>query len=300
MSEEVVTSQESGPVESGNAATEQAVSPISFAGGGDNANAEQDAPQDWRQSLPEEYRESSWATKYQTPEEFYKGVDNMAKLVGKKSEGVTMPGDDATPEQWEEFYNGIGRPESPNGYKITLPEENAQYFQDGDVERITDMFHKSGLNTKQAQALTEQYLDWQKSKLGEIGEAVQQQRQAAETALKEDWGDAYDDNVKAAYRGAKAAGVLDELEKAGLGDNPAVLKLAELAGRSLSEDGQRDGSQFSKAISKAQAEAELSQITMDPNFRRDPVKSARVSELMDAIGVDSHGEGSASATFSAF
>lgn len=296
MSEEVVPN---GPAEVSGDAEATKITPITFAG--DSGGGESGESQgDWREMLPEEYREASWATKYESPDELFKGIDNMAKLVGKKSEGVTIPGEDATVEEWESFYKGIGRPDSPNEYKITLPQENAKYFQEGDIESITEMFHKSGLNSKQAQALTEQYLQWQTGKMSALSEAVQAERVDAEKALRSEWGNNYDANVKAAYRGAEAAGVVEELEKAGLGDNPAILKLAELAGRSIKEDHQRDGSQFSRQISRAEAERELTQITTDPNFRRDPVKSARVSQLMDVIGVNGDSENGASFTFSGF
>lgn len=275
MAEEGIT-VESGP-DAGNAADEQN-NPITVEGSeaADSGN--------WNEMLPEEYRESSWATKYSSAEELWKGVDNMASLVGKKAEGITLPGEDATDEDWSNFYEGIGRPEDPNGYKLNISADNGQYLQEGDTDAIVNMLHKAGLNNKQAQDVLDGYFEWSNGKIGATIESMTEMRAASEKALQGEWGADYEKNVETARRGAAAAGVLDALDEAGLGNNPAVIKLAELAGRNVSEDSLKGGDSFSTSISKQQAEIELNKITSDPRFRQDPAKNQRASELMDIIG----------------
>jgi len=296
MSEEG-TVVESGPEVSGEASgNAEVTSPISFEGGCESDGG----TENWRESLPEEYRESSWASKYESADEFYKGVDNMASLVGKKSEGINRPGEDATAEDWDAFYKDLGRPDEAGDYRFQLNEENAKWFQEGDTEAITNMFHEAGLMPEQGQKLLDAYMEWTGGKMENFQEALVENRADSEKALKGEWGADYDKNVATAQRGAKAAGVMEALEEAGLGNNQAVLKLAELAGRAVSEDSMHNGNQFSQAVSREQASRELSQITTDPNFRNDPVKSKRAGELAAMMEVKSDGDGGASVVIPSF
>lgn len=76
------------------------------------------APTDWRASLPVELQNEPSLAKYKSMEEALKGSVHAQRLVGKSLE---FPGADAKPEQVAEYRKRAGVPETPDGYKITLP-----------------------------------------------------------------------------------------------------------------------------------------------------------------------------------
>lgn len=282
MSEDVTTNNTEQAPETGHAAD----------GGGDSldgvrsvATEGKDQQEDWRSVLPEEYRDASWAKKYQSIEDFAKGVDGMASVVGKKAEGVKVPGEDATEEDWNAFYAQLGRPETPDGYELKIPDGAENIFAEGDDKAAAEFLHKAGLTPQQAQAVINGYAEWAGEKMSAMSESVQASREQAEKTLKDEWGEKFDTNLQAAARGADAAGVTDYLEQSGLGNDPQIIKLAELAGRALSEDGSPEGGR-AKAESMADIKAEYDQIIKNPNFFRDESLKARAMELSGKLYED--------------
>lgn len=112
---------------------------------------------------------------------------------------LTMPGKDATPEQWSDFYKQIGRPDTPEAYELPVPEGDDGAF----AKQVAPLLHKNGITAAQAQGLA---ADWN---------AMQAEAQAAQTAaqtaeiqalatknaaeaveLKTEWGEANDANTQ--------------------------------------------------------------------------------------------------------
>lgn len=116
----------------------------------------------------------------------------------QQPEALTMPGKDATPEQWAEFYGKIGRPETPDAYELPLPEGDDGAF----AKEMAPILHKHGITAEQAKGLAG---DW-----NAMVAAQQQQVEAAEAAaakaqhvkntaeaaaLKTEWGQQFDANM---------------------------------------------------------------------------------------------------------
>ena len=83
---------------------------------------------------------------------------NLQKVLGKK--GVPLPGETGTTEEWDAFYNAIGRPETADNYDFegfkppeTLPWDNEL------VTAMRPSFHKHGLTQKQAEGVLTDYAD---------------------------------------------------------------------------------------------------------------------------------------------
>ena len=81
-----------------------------------------------------------------------------------------MPGKDATPEEWAAFYGQLGRPETPEGYELPLPEGDDGAF----AKEMAPILHKHGVTAAQAKGLAD---DW-----NAMVQAQQAQAQAAEAA----------------------------------------------------------------------------------------------------------------------
>lgn len=109
-----------------------------------------------------------------------------------------MPGKDATPEEWSAFYAQIGRPETPEGYELPVPEGDNGEF----AKSMAPILHKHGVSAEQAKGLA---ADWNAMVAAQVAEmnaadaaaaAAANAKNAAEaTALKNEWGQAHDANM---------------------------------------------------------------------------------------------------------
>lgn len=137
-------------------------------------------------------------------------------------ESVPLPGKDATPEQWAEFYGKIGRPETPEAYEMTIPEGDDGTF----AKAVAPLLHKVGITGPQAKELSE---GWNQMKIDAEAQmasiekaqiaALDAQNRAEAVALKNEWGQQHDANIHFAKLGIQqfvpkeqAAGVISAIE----------------------------------------------------------------------------------------
>lgn len=112
---------------------------------------EPQAPQGF--SIPDEYKESGWASKVQgedgqvDQDKLFKHIHNVNSLVGQKTVG--LPNWENT-EEVEDYFSKI-RPDSPDAYKFG--EEAHDVFKSS----MGEAFHKAGLAPQQAASLIEAY-----------------------------------------------------------------------------------------------------------------------------------------------
>jgi hypothetical protein len=166
--------------------------------------------------------------KYKTADEFYKGYRNLIETVGKK--GVIVPDDKSKPEDVEKFYNAIGRPEKPEGYKIS-PIENVHPSIEITPESIAGyqmLAHKYGLTQKQADGLNRDYLSVM-SKAAEENERLEKEAVAnAQEKLQKEWGSKFEAKRDAIANAIINAGGQEALDAMGgvngYGNNPVVLR----------------------------------------------------------------------------
>jgi hypothetical protein len=133
-----------------------------------------------------------------------------------------MPGKDATPEQWAEFYKQIGKPDSADDYDLVVPDG-----ADGEFARqVAPLLHKANLTKEQARMLSEGWEEMRVSANAKLAEqqaaeakARDTQNQREEADLKNEWGQNHQANMELAKRAVrqflpteKAADVLDALE----------------------------------------------------------------------------------------
>jgi hypothetical protein len=226
--------------------------------------------------IPESYRAASWATKYTSADDFFKGIDNLSKLAGQKQvvQGLQAPGESATEEEWSKFFGQIGRPEAADKY--ALPEDvSAPQGVNLEEERktFTALAHKNGLTQRQAAGLFKDYM------AGLSEQATKAQAGAKlshEEALKGAFGDDAEAGLVQAKKGAQALGIGDKLDAAGLSTNPLVLqlcaKLGELAGEASFESG--------KATDNKETIMERAKkLQTSPAYWTDPKVFAEVEEL---------------------
>jgi hypothetical protein len=165
------------------------------------------------------------------PVELANGYRNLEKLLGGEKVPLPKGADDA--EGWNRVYDSLGRPKDASGYKLSAPEGSDPAF----VNEAAGKFHELGLSGRQAEQLAE----WWASKQATAMDAfVQQGVQRAEQevqGLRQEWGQAWDENVELGRRAAREFGLdqgkLAAVEQAlGTGE---MLKFMSRVGRGLVE-----------------------------------------------------------------
>ena len=125
-----------------------------------------------------------------------KYIKELQSFAGKKGD---IPKSDASQEEWDAFYNKLGRPENVDGYDFTIGdeftkvvgEESAPFFEDA-VEEFKKEIFKIGASADQAEDLVDWYLGFVANSIEEDNKAVEENMQAMETELRREWGDSYD------------------------------------------------------------------------------------------------------------
>lgn len=156
---------------------------------------------------------------------------------------LKVPGKDATPEQWAEFYKAVGKPETADEYDLVVPEGDDGAF----AKEVAPLLHKANLTKEQARVLSE---GWEEMRIAANAKIAEQQA-AAEKArdaqnqkddadLKNEWGQNHTANMELAKRAVmqflpkeKAADVLDALE--GSIGYAQTIKFLHSIGKSLGE-----------------------------------------------------------------
>ena len=191
----------------------------------------------WFDSLPEPIKTIPDITKYKTAEEFRKGYDNKNELIGRK--GVIIPTEKSTPEEVNSFFNTLGRPETPDKYKLSTleglhpeikitPETQKMFFETA---------HKFGLTNKQADDLNKWFLSSVSANLTARDKAYNENVQKSMAQLKGEWGGEYEKNLTLAQRMVKTFGGNEAMVAFGdLGNDPSVLKFLANIGKRFAED----------------------------------------------------------------
>lgn len=119
---------------------------------------------------------------------------------------VALPGADATPEQWGEFYAKLGRPETPDAYQMEIPEGDDGAF----AKQVAPLLHEAGITGKQAEILSKGWNQMRADAEATIAQAETDaaaaqntQNQAEAAALKTEWGQQHEANMHFAKQAAK-------------------------------------------------------------------------------------------------
>lgn len=156
---------------------------------------------------------------------------------------LALPGPDATPEQWAEFYGKIGRPETPDLYEMEIPEGDDGTF----AKEVAPLLHEAGISAEQAKTLSK---GWNAMRVKAEATIAQQQADAANAmnvknqaeaeALKTEWGQAHEANSHYARQAVTqflpaehAAGIIKAIES-NIG-YAATIKMLHGIGKGLAE-----------------------------------------------------------------
>ncbi|QTO42181.1 hypothetical protein [Burkholderia latens] len=146
------------------------------------------------------------------------------------------------------MVDGGAPPASAADYQVTVPEQYKEAVGDLNNDKLFTQFrddmHALGLSQKQFDGIMSKYFEVVP---GLAAGAQQYNTEAATTELRKTWTDdsAFQKNVGLAFRAsnvvAKAAGMsFDDLEKAGLANNPTFIRVMAALGPEFAEDAPPD------------------------------------------------------------
>ena len=151
----------------------------------------------WRDTLPDDLKADPSLKDFKDVASLAKSYVSTKAMVGAKPQGVTIPGEKATPEEQAAFAKALGVPEAPTGYQIKRPDVALDLGWDQGAEtEFLGIAHKSGLTPKQAQSMVDWYGKWERAKL----ERARAEANETSVRLRTEWGPDYDAKVGRANR----------------------------------------------------------------------------------------------------
>ena len=100
-------------------------------------------------SIPDAYKEKPYLKGVDSQEKLFTLLDGAQELIGKRPAGIPAP--DAPPEEWNKFYDALGRPKTAAEYKFELPE--GAKVDEKVIGEMKEILHRHGLTPTQATGL---------------------------------------------------------------------------------------------------------------------------------------------------
>lgn len=199
--------------------------------------------------------------------ELIKGWSGAEKFLGVPPDQIVRLPKDGDDKALDAVYSRLGRPADANGYDIKFPEG----FNEASTGPLKSMFHKHGLNTKQAAGLVADLVAIETAEVQKANDTTANKRSGEESTLKSEWGAAYEKNSKVVEGVAQQFGMTKE-QLSALSNTmgpAAAAKMLHKIGEALGEDkfvGGGGSSSFGGVKSPAAAAVEIQTLMNDQDF----------------------------------
>jgi hypothetical protein len=190
----------------------------------------------WADRLPGELKEySKTLSKFKSPGQLMSSYASLEREFSKRTnEGVSMPGEDASDEDWQSYAKKIGAP-TRDDYKISKPSDVPdELFNKELVDRTLDIAAKYGLPGKAVEDLVAAYSE---NLTGMLHEEIQAEQQAVEqvmSTLKSEFGNTLPSQIQKAQRAAIAVGL--DVNDPSIGNNVSIIKALIRVDEIIAED----------------------------------------------------------------
>jgi len=228
-----------------------------------------------REGLPPELRDSPSLKGIDSFESLVQQHANVQHLIG--GEKIARPKEDAPQEDWDRFYNTLGRPDAPDKYDLGdfQPPEGLPW--DGDLQSgMLQDLHVAGLTNEQVNKVVRSFAARQHEGFKNVQTSIQEAHDKADRELKTEWGNAYDGRIQESIKGMRYAfgELADDVAQTVLtdgsllGDNPVFIRAFQKIGASMGEHQMiGDRTPGDPAVSPAQAAQEIKALESDPEFQ---------------------------------
>jgi len=179
---------------------------------------------------------------------------HQEKFLGSQGKGIMPLGENPTATELEMFRKSLGIPDTPEGYKVEVPEGLGDYYDDAVMKETLKGLHALHLTPKQVAGVVALEAERLRAGIKEQEQSEAAARDDTEAALKETWGADYEKNLRLANR-IIAENVSDEEKDellALIGNSVPVARLfaklgeAHLEDKVVSTDVERPGSASSE------------------------------------------------------
>jgi len=250
---------------------------------------------DFLQLVPEDLREHPSLSPIKDVENLARSYVNAQRLIG--ADKVPLPVN-PTDEDLDNIYGKLGRPESADGYDITV---DGNVVTEEVAKSYADMAHKLRLTPDQASGILEYYKGMASAASDMTSEAETQQRNDTEMSLRKEWGDDFDARIEDAGRVAKQFGGNDILDMrladgTKVGNHPDFIKaFANMAQfrQSVTREDTVSDAPMSSVATRQSAQQEIDAIMNDKTHpywnHRDPAGRQRAVERMQELMGVVHG-----------
>src|SRR5210317_1735470 len=240
--------------------------------------------------IPEGFKEEKALDNFNNMEDFVKSYLHAQKLVG--ADKIPVPNKHATEEDWNEVFKKLGAPDTPDGYKYNIKDQELDQTQ---VKEFNKAAHQLGLLPKQAEGLIKFYNEMNGNNAASQEEAAAQAQLQTETELKKEYGPQFSKRLDQAKKLAVNSLGSDFLENtylkdgSRLGDNIKVIKAFSDLADKLSEDEiiKGDGSEYmtakdiEKEINELTQEGSAYWIKTHPNHNKAVQEVLKLREMLN-------------------
>jgi hypothetical protein len=222
--------------------------------------------EDWKSGLDESIRSHPSLKDFKTPNDVVKSYVEVQKLIGP--EKIIMPSKDADPKEWNErVFDRLGRPKDPKDYllptDLQIPKELP--ISEKLIDGFRKVAHESGVLPKQFQTMYKWFMNEQIAQYNDLITTRKQTADQSRTALRTEWGAAFDQNLGIAEKVLQTYGdqnVIKYVKDNGLSDDTNFVKFLHNIGKNFSED-QLTGKPPSLTMSPEEAKEEIRKIESD-------------------------------------
>ena len=198
---------------------------------------------DWRDGLPDDLRASKGLEKFKDKAALATSYLELERKIGAK--GLIIPKPDAPQEEVDAFFNALGRPETPEKYEVEFPADYPEVLKNDErVGEFRGVAHKLGLSAEQVKGVIDFYVKGNMADHGHYVGQMKEAKESAETALRTEWGEAFEPNCQVvldAYNQFADQEFVEYLESSGVGNDPRMARMFYKIGLAMSEDGKLKG-----------------------------------------------------------
>jgi hypothetical protein len=237
----------------------------------------------WRDALPEEHRSAETLKKFEGKDWSEVGPKLAVSYINleKMPRGVTPPKDDAKPEEWDKFYESLGRPKSADEYGVEAKVPEGVAWNKQAEKTILGKAYKLGLTKKQAQGLLDDYVGLIAEGNTRIKQDASREVEQHLAEIEKDWGGMTERNLALVQRCVTEFGgseFKDWLDETNLGNDPRFLKFVHKMGVPMLEDNLIQGEGL--GMRRAEAAAEIAAIMKTKEWAQgDKAAMARINAL---------------------
>ena len=197
------------------------------------------APVGFLDSLPEDLRSEPSLRTFTDPASLAKSYVNAQRMIG--SDKVAKPGKSWTDDQYNEFYNSVGRPDSADAYDMNLGDG----MNDESVKALRQAMWEAGLQPRQVDRLAKFITDSGESNQSETQSRTEAAVYESEQTLRAEFGKAYEQRIGMAQGAARTMlgedgmQMFESVELSDgrkLGDHPEVIKMFSRLAEQIGED----------------------------------------------------------------